>query len=786
MKCIILAGGSGDALWPLSRRKFPKQFMNVKEGRSILQETVVRNMPFCDEFLIITNENYKHIVNGQLKAFQSLKYRVLLEGVAHGTAAAIMLGTLFCNQTETVLVVNSDNLIDGDNYKDTIIKAKELSKTSNIVTVGSKPLYRTSTLGYIKRKGDVVTQYISKVNFDNMQSKDFTYEEGYLWNTGILVFSAGAMVNLVSKVCPELYKKCKQAKRKVPAIRRTIKFNESVMKDIPTGSIETLVFEQADNIKVVEAAFRWKDVGSANDLENIAQTHNQEFVIKKDCNNVTVINEAERKLVVANDLKDVVVVNTDDALLISSKRSADSIKDIIKDNNDTYEMYFDHNRISYKEWGTHELISYNDGYKVRKVTIYPGYQMNLHKHELRTEHWSVVEGVATITVGEDTRDYNRFESVDVPIGVMHKAANRTDKNVVIIEIGIGENLIDDDFVKIYQSCEENNNVVAAVEPIVKLDPAFKDNLWGGTKLRDVYGKKCDYDIIAESWELSAHPDGLSRIATGKYKGRLFNDYLSIIGKEALGWKCQAQDRFPILIKFIDAKKDLSIQIHPDDEYALEKENEYGKNEMWYVIDAEPGAFLYCGLKRDATKEEIKERIKNNTITEILNRIDVKPGDVVMVKAGTIHAIGAGILIAEIQQNSNCTYRMYDYDRRDKFGNLRELHIDKSLDVVVPEKYVKDNKNEIVITRNEHYVEERLVQCKYFEVTKYEVNDEVRIPVDEASFMSALFIEGNGSIAVSDENGETTMDYKPADSFFVSAGKKEIIIRGKGTCLITHV
>ena len=181
------------------------------------------------------------------------------------------------------------------------------------------------------------------------------------------------MINLVSKVNPELFKKCKQAKRKVPAIRRTIKFNENVMKDIPTGSIETLVFEQSDSIRVIEATFDWKDVGSANDLQDIAEMHNQEFVIKKDCNNVTVINEAERKLVVANDLKDIVVVNTEDALLVSSKRSADSIKDIIKDNKAIYEMYFDHNRISYKEWGTHELLSYNEGYKVRKVTVYPGY-----------------------------------------------------------------------------------------------------------------------------------------------------------------------------------------------------------------------------------------------------------------------------------------------------------------------------------------------------------------------------------------------------------------------------
>ena len=196
----------------------------------------------------------------------------------------------------------------------------------------------------------------------------------------------------------------------------------------------------------------------------------------------------------------------------------------------------------------------------------------------RAEYWSVVEGTATITIGTETKDYHKYESIFVPIGVKHKVANKTDSNVVIIEVGIGDSILDNDMVKIYgqDSSDNGGNYVRKDNcPIVKLDPAFKDNLWGGTKIRDVYGKKCDYDVIGESWELSAHPDGQSRIAEGYYKGMLFNDYLSIIGKEALGWKCQAQDRFPVLIKFIDAKQALSIQIHPDDEYALENEANSG-------------------------------------------------------------------------------------------------------------------------------------------------------------------------------------------------------------------
>ena len=783
MKCVILAGGSGDSLWPLSRKNYPKQFMNIKEGRSLLQETVVRNMPFCDEFIIVTKEAYRNIVNGQMKAFQSLKYRVILEGNSKGTAAAIMLGSMLYNQSELIFTVTADNLIEGSEYKDAIIEAKELAKEGNIVSIGIKPGKANVNYGYILRQEQNVLKFIEKIKLGNEQN--FGYDDGFLWNSGMLIYRAGDMLNAAKEYAPELYNTCRSAKRRVPAIRRTVKFSEKVMKDIPEGSIEKFILESKPDIKVVEAHIRWKDVGNVSDLdENTSVSHN-DYVIKNDCDNVTVINSANRQLVVTNDVKDVVVVNTEDAVYVSSKDNVDGIKNIIQDNSEKYKTYFDYNRLSYREWGIHELLTYSEGYKVKKVTVFPGMSMNLHQHEYRSEHWAVVEGTATITLGNDTQDYHKYESVFVPIGMKHKVANKTDKNVVIIEIGIGETISENDMVKIYNNSDtEENYIVEKNTPIVKLEPAFKDNLWGGTKLRTVFGKKCDYDVIGESWELSAHPDGQSRIATGRYKGMLFNDYLSIIGKEALGWKCQAQDRFPVLIKFIDAKQALSIQIHPDDEYALENEGEYGKNEMWYVIDCEPDSYLYCGLSKEVSKEEIEERIKNNTITEVLNRIDVKPGDVVMVKAGTIHAIGAGILICEIQQNSNSTYRMYDYDRRDKFGNPRELHVAKALDVVDTKAYVKDNNSEVMLEENENYSQERLVQCKYFECFKYEIFKEVKLVVDEASFISVLFIAGEGTIT--EEASGESMSYKAGDSFFISAGKRTVTISGNGKCIVTHV
>ena len=321
---------------------------------------------------------------------------------------------------------------------------------------------------------------------------------------------------------------------------------------------------------------------------------------------------------------------------------------------------------------------------------------------------------------------------------------------------------------------------------LKFEPILKQTLWGGDKIIPFKHLNSDLKGVGESWEISGVEDNESVVANGPDKGLTLADMVRRYREELVGEANYARfgNKFPLLIKFIDAKQALSIQIHPDDEYALENENEYGKNEMWYVLDAEPGAYLYCGLSRASSKEEIEERIKNNTITEILNKIEVKKGDVVMVKAGTIHAIGAGIFICEIQQNSNCTYRMYDYDRRDKFGNPRELHIAKSLDVVNPVKYEKDNKCNVMLAHNEHYMSKRLVQCKYFEVIKYEIEDEAKIPVDEASFLSVIVIDGEGTIMTDDNDKE--LKFKAGESFFINAGKRNVVVKGRSTCIITHV
>ena len=317
--------------------------------------------------------------------------------------------------------------------------------------------------------------------------------------------------------------------------------------------------------------------------------------------------------------------------------------------------------------------------------------------------------------------------------------------------------------------------------IEKLSPAFKDYLWGGTKLRDVYGKKCDYDKVAESWELSTHPAGQSVISGGEYDGLTLSAYLEKAGKQALGANCAQFENFPVLIKFIDAKEPLSIQVHPSDEYALRVEHEYGKTEMWYVMDCEPGASLYFGVNRPVTKEEFRQKIEDNTVLDVLNKVDVHPGDVFFIESGTIHAIGAGIMICEIQQNSNTTYRVYDYARRGADGKLRELHVDKALDVsrFTPSD-TSDRQGDAETVSGG--TRKPLASCKYFTTEKYTVDGSVLLHADEGSFVSLIVTEGSGLV----KGAENELAVKAGDSLFVPAGAGKVEVTGTCTFIKTTV
>ncbi len=316
----------------------------------------------------------------------------------------------------------------------------------------------------------------------------------------------------------------------------------------------------------------------------------------------------------------------------------------------------------------------------------------------------------------------------------------------------------------------------SIHPLVT-DPVFKQYIWGGRALKDKFGKNIPDDFASESWEVSCHADGPSKVRGGEYDGQLLSDVIGLDKKKYLGDSLENAKDFPLLLKILDANDDLSVQVHPDDTLAMELEGvPFGKTEMWYVIDAKPGAKLVYGLKKGATANDLKASIEGGTLEEHLNYVPVKKGDSFFIPAGTVHAVGKGLLIAEIQQSSNTTYRMYDYNRRDKEGNLRELHVDKAIKATDFDKANVQGENATVLIGENKAT--TLACCEFFSVIKYEINDSVKIEQDNSRFEMLICTEGEFDIAYKNGN----IHINSGDSVFIPAYLGGYEMRGKGDIL----
>ena len=376
--------------------------------------------------------------------------------------------------------------------------------------------------------------------------------------------------------------------------------------------------------------------------------------------------------------------------------------------------------------------------------------------------------------------------------------------------------------------------------IGKIHPACKQYLWGGEKLIREYGISSPKTPLAEAWVLSAHPDGDSRISfsdmvrfsegtassegaefseeTASSEGGFFSEGESFAEylkshPEAAGSLGKAFPFFPTLIKLIDAKKALSIQVHPDDSFALSREGQYGKTEMWIVLEREEGAFLYFGFQKDYTEEEIRRAIEEENFPFLLCKVMVEPGDVFFIPAGTVHAIGAGILLAEVQQNSNLTYRVYDYGRKDAQGNTRELHVEKALEVM-DRKQLSAYRQEVFKKQGtkaagKNVYLERIGSCEYFTVDRLFLEDNAFYSgkLTKESFLSLLVLEGEGvlteetkrcedmhqesSTECKQEKGSFTEKkdrrfVKKGESYFLPAEEGQWSLKGTGKFLLTFL
>lgn len=314
------------------------------------------------------------------------------------------------------------------------------------------------------------------------------------------------------------------------------------------------------------------------------------------------------------------------------------------------------------------------------------------------------------------------------------------------------------------------------EPLF-LIPELHDKIWGGTQLAEHFGFKLASDHVGEAWIISAHPNGLDKIENGTFAGQTL---LSVWEQHKELFGHATAEKFPLLVKFLDAKTDLSIQVHPDDDYALEHAHEYGKTECWYILAAKPGAKIYYGHNAK-TKAELTELINNHDWEHLLRQVEVKPGDFYYVPSGTVHALGAGVLALEVQQSSDTTYRIYDFDRKDKVtGKKRALHLADALEVITvlsQEKAVTPVVEVIGQNRKTNLADE-----KYFNVTKWQINDEKQIFSQAANeYTLAVVIDGTGILNIDQHEYQLSL----GQAFIVPSTVTEWTINGQLTLILSQ-
>lgn len=314
---------------------------------------------------------------------------------------------------------------------------------------------------------------------------------------------------------------------------------------------------------------------------------------------------------------------------------------------------------------------------------------------------------------------------------------------------------------------------------IQFQPILKDRIWGGTKLKEYLNKPISSDITGESWEISTVENDVSVVSNGIFKGKSLNEIINEYPKEILGTKVYGQfgNQFPLLFKYLDAREDLSIQVHPNDELAKKRHNSFGKTEMWYVMQADKDARLIVGFKKDSSKEEYIHHLENKSLLEILDTKKVEKGDVFFLDTGTVHAIGAGTVIAEIQQTSDITYRLYDFDRIDASGNKRELHIDLALDainynVVDAERKYSQKEN----SSNE------VAKCSYFTTNFIPLDGTLNVASSEETFKVYMCVDGGFQLILNEEK----YDYKTGDTVLIPAKTDNFFLSGRASILEIYI
>jgi mannose-1-phosphate guanylyltransferase len=463
LKGIILAGGSGTRLWPISRKLFPKQFVKLFDDKSLFQLTIDRNAKICESQLVVTNADQYFLVKDQLES-SDIRVQYLIEPVGKNTAASIALACLALNKEDIVLVTPSDHLIkDEEEYQRVVNKAEELAKQNYLVTFGIKPLYSETGYGYIEvnEKLEIENEELEGLDVikfhekpDKKTAEKYLKENidsiSYFWNSGMFCFKAGIFLDELKKYSPEIYEACEEAYNNAVYDNDLIRIKHKYMLKIPENSIDYAVMEKSKKVKVIPADLGWNDLGSFDALYDIFEkdengnTKNENHMSIDSKNNLIYGN----KKIVTVDVEDLIIVDTPDALLVSKKGSSQKVKKVVerlkKENSELPNVHI----TGHRPWGTYTVLEDSNGYKIKRIEVKPGKRLSLQKHFHRNEHWIVVSGTATITVGNETMLLRPNESTYIKIGEIHRLSNEGKIPIVLIEVQVGEYTGEDDIIRL--------------------------------------------------------------------------------------------------------------------------------------------------------------------------------------------------------------------------------------------------------------------------------------------------------------------------------------------------
>lgn len=446
---IILCGGNGTRLWPVSRTLMPKQFVKLFDDRSLFQLTVERNKDVCREQFIVSNAEQYFLAVDQLEELQCSSNEFLLEPVGRNTAPAIALACFALNPDEVVLVSPSDHLVkDEDAYAKVLQEAKKLAEEDNLVTFGIKPEFAETGFGYIKANENDVRAFHEKPDKETAQK--YVDAGNFYWNSGMFCFKAGIFLEELQKYSPEIYEASKKAFENASK-DGMYRIAHDDMANIPEDSIDYAVMEKSDKVKVVASDIGWSDLGSFDALSEEFQqdedgnTQNENLIAINSKNNFVYPSE---RMVTLADIDDLIVVDTPDALLISKKGDSAKIKTIVKElKGRDSELHHIH-QTAHRPWGTYTVLEDTPGYKIKRIVVKPGKRLSLQKHFHRSEHWIVVSGTATVTVGDKVEIVRPNESTYIKMGEVHRLENQGKIDVVLIEAQVGEYTGEDDIVRI--------------------------------------------------------------------------------------------------------------------------------------------------------------------------------------------------------------------------------------------------------------------------------------------------------------------------------------------------